>query len=351
MLRRVLFLMLCLFPFGWSQQASAMLCCQTDCNENNGGFEVYGEYLYWKAVQDQMAYAGTGLTDIFGSDNPFPTGASKAKIVEPHFKYHSGFRVGVGYQLPCTYWDTQVAWTRLHDTNSSSVSQREGVFPFGALISIFGSSSENGPGLANEARSHWHFAFDTVDLQLGRTLESMCNLFFRPYIGARIASIRQKQNTAFFGLVDGDTGAPIDASVSRKNLFRGVGPSIGIDGSLKFCSQWSLNGGVSGALLYGRLDTHNIITISENGQVGSIDLKNREKYRLRPNANTYFGLGWESCFCEKYQVKLGVSYEMQYWWNQWDVPGDLVGVLFTGGDISQGDLMLHGITARAQIAF
>lgn len=363
MMRRVLSLMLMTFSFAWSQQIAAIPCCQTECEVDCKGFEVFADYLNWNVAQDQMAYAARipNLSSfISSSSGPSPTNID-FDVIEPSFKHHSGFRVGVDYDMPCSNWDFQIAWTRLHETNKSHVSEPGGIIPpLLTLISFISSSS--GPSvvssssdpLPNTAKSHWHFEFDTIDLQLGNSCAVLCDVIMRPYVGARIATIKQKQNVGYFG--ETDHGIPIQPSLSRKNDFWGVGPTVGIDASLKFCSHWSLFGGFSGSLLYGKFHVKSITNLGEgfdgsSSGPKSITLKNKKRHHLRPNMDAYFGVGWDYCFCEKFQLQLGVAYEMQYWWNQWQVPGDLVGALVTSGIANQGDLMMHGLTARVGVSF
>lgn len=347
MLSRFLSFLLVIASFAWSPQVSGIRCCEIDsCCPNEGGFQVYADYLYWKVVQDQIAYATNGAPNLRG---PIVGSSSTIKVVEPSFKYHSGFRIGGGYQVPCANWDFQVAWTRLHDKHSSSVSHHDQIFTLASLIA--GLATAEDTLFADSARSNWHFKYDTVDLQVGGSCSALSCIAVRPFVGARLAQIDQKQNIEYGGLRDPRTEAPLFVSIARKNKFRGVGPSIGLDAHMKFWCQWSLFGGVSGSLLYGRFDVKNEPTFSEADLSITIDYKNHKKYRLRPNVDTYFGIGWESAFSECYQIKVGVAYEMQYWWNQWQAPANIIGSVLTGANSPQGDLMLHGLTARVGVSF
>lgn len=347
MLCRFFSLLFCVVSFAWTHQVAGLPYTPTNCEAATcGTFHVYADYLYWKPVQDQMAYAMKAPIELAPSGDLPTSGLIKAKVVQPSFKYRSGFRVGVGYDFPCTFWDTQVSWTSLHDKVKSRVSGTNRVLPLSGFLLVTDSDS-----LANSGVSHWHFEFDVIDLTLGRNFMPVCDVFFRPYVGAKIANIKQKQNSAFFGLTN-RAGEPVFLSTSKRNAFRGVGPSLGVDAALKFCSNWSLNGGISGALLYGKFNTHNNSELLTDGDLLAIHVKDRHKFRLRPNMNTYFGIGWETCFCDSYQFKVGVAYELQYWWNQWQVaPGDNLAGVFNAEASGQGDLMLHGLTASIGLAF
>ncbi len=91
------------------------------------GFNVFvnGEYLWWKAVQDDLEYVASvwkgQSTCINSSVNGIPTGdrllpSYQAKEQAPSFEYSSGFRIGAGINTSYNGWDIVVNWTRLRTT-------------------------------------------------------------------------------------------------------------------------------------------------------------------------------------------------------------------------------------------
>lgn len=324
------------------------------------GIKIYGELLYWKVVQDQMQYAAVlpgGIQHIIqafqrGGDHPVQL-SEKLSIVDPSFKFKPGFRIGLGYEVPCSNWDFQLAWTRIHEKTSSSVSNKEnGVIPLTLPIaSIFGFVNRDPSQFAfgSEAKSHWNFEFDTLDLQVGRTCSCLNCLDFRSYLGVKAASIRQNQHIEYLGF--SVNKGPVNLRNTRKNNFYGVGPSFGFDASWGFCPHWNLSSGICGALLCGKFDVHEHPSATLDPNFIKLDLKNSKKGRLRPTVDATIGIDWDACVCDRFQIKVGVAYEVQYWWNQWQAPSSVRGSLIDGGSSAQGDLMMHGLTAQLAVAF
>lgn len=86
------------------------------CDESKG-IKFYGEYLNWRVVQDQMQYAAVLLggvqqiidrIEILEETNQLNV-SEKISLVDPSFKCHSGFRLGLGYENTCSDWDVQLA--------------------------------------------------------------------------------------------------------------------------------------------------------------------------------------------------------------------------------------------------
>src|SRR5579883_3514835 len=119
-----------------------------------GNFDLFGEFLYWEARQDQLQYA----IDIKGglkSVIDFVTGPAahltqKISIAQAAFEWKPGFRVGAGYFFSCSDWDITLFWTWLHEHTTTSISDpNNGIFPseFPAS-SIFDLDTQN-PTLGN----------------------------------------------------------------------------------------------------------------------------------------------------------------------------------------------------------
>ena len=242
--------------------AIAELSYETECCPSSWGkFNVYGKVLYWKAVQEQTAYAAilpggiqpiiqaisnenektesiglsTLLLDLAVADESGTLAiAEKLKISDPVFKYEPGFTIGLGYQTACGDWDFQLAWTRLHEKITSCVKDETGgVFPLtapvGVIFGFVGEKETSQFSFATKAESRWKFQFDTLDFEIGKTF-SFCNCVgLRPFLGIKAASILQKQTNEYIGF--DVMGEPVSLAVEKTNNFRGVGPSLGFDAS------------------------------------------------------------------------------------------------------------------------
>lgn len=116
-------------------------------------------------------------------------------------------------------------------------------------------------------------------------------------------------------------------------------------------SDFNLTAGIGGAFLCGKFDVsqHPFVT-QETFSVG-VDARNNRKNRIRPFADAKLGLDWTKTFCNGYGLEIGVSYEVQYWWNQWQPAPSVIGGVLNGGTSPQGDLMLQGLTVEAAFIF
>lgn len=321
------------------------------------GVSIEGEFLYWKVSQDQIPYAAVlpgGLQPIIDtfSSSQNPQVRELLEIKDPNFKYKPGFRIALGYTPPCSNWNFNLSWTRLHEKiASSTVSNEQGIIPTTMPVAIITGFINREPsqfGFGTEAKSQWKFQFDTWDLLVGRKF-SICGLENTPYLGVKAATINQSQKVNYLGFsVDGN---PLKLQNKMKNHFRGIGPCLGINSSWAFCNGWSLWGDVSGALLCGRFDLHSDPSVSQDITVIGFKIKPSKKTKLRPTVGAQIGIGWDTMVCDQYHVTLDVAYEAQYWWNQWQAPTSVVNTLFSAGHSAQGDLSLYGLTAKLGVGF
>lgn len=348
-----------LMPFAASGNECEDYCEVEPCMIPVGNFQIYGDYLYWKVSQDQMQYAAVlpgGIQQIiqdFQTQESSVRVSEKLKIIDPKFDFQSGFRIGLGYIFPCSNWDVQLAWTSIHEKTHSQVSNRDqGIIPLAMPVSsIFGFINRDPAlfGFGSKAKSNWHFEFDVIDLEIGRNCACSDQLVLRPYVGLKMASIRQKQHIDYFGFsVDGTS---IGLANKKKNDFQGIGPSFGVDFGWGFCSNWSLSGSLSGALLCGKLDVKERPVADVGPNSITFELKNSKKNRVRSVVAANLGIDWATCICNKVGALIGVYYEAQYWPNQWNCLSSVASGLIVGGNSPQGDLMMQGLTAKVALSF
>lgn len=333
--------------------------CYDACNDCGSGIEVYGEYLHWKVAQEGMEYAAVlpgGVQQIIMDIMDSPDAVQldeQLEIIDPSFNYRPGFRVGIGYRVPCSNWDFQLAWTRLHQKIGSSVNSDEnGIIPLefpAAIVFGFINRDVNEFAFANRAHCHWHFEYDTIDLEVGKTC-CLSNCFiFRPYAGVRAVSIKQKQELEYFGFSVDDV--PVTVQDVKKNNFHGIGPSFGLDFSWEFYSGFNLTSDISAALICGKFNVNDKRALALDPNFINFEIKNPKKWHVRPVVDASIGFDWRSCFCEQYHVLIGVYYETQYWWNQWQAPSSVENSILSGGASPHGDLTMHGVTVKASVAF
>ncbi len=325
--------------------------------------KVYGEYLYWQVIQDQMQYAGVlnggaaRLIEQIGG--PFDNLIEQARVVEPHFKWNSGFRVGFILKDSCSSWDLDASYTRFdYRQKSHTMTSGHQILPLSvpasAIFAFINQSNSANIQFGVEASSDWHFNYNVADVTLGRGAYFWSDFAFRPYVGVKGAWILQKQFVQYFGnetrLSKRTPFIPVTVDVIKRNHFRAVGPSIGVDNSWGIGCGFSLTSGVSGALVYGRIHVEEIPHIGIASHDIKVTLHTDKLHRLKPTVDGYIGLDWTGSF-DGFGVVAGVSYEVQHWWNHWNAPGSGVSIILTGGQPPIGDLSLHGLNAHVAITF
>lgn len=307
------------------------------------------EYLYWEIQEDN-------LYPVIFADQRVVNGTNEnnLKLKNQKFEYTSGFRAALGYNFHYEKYDVNLAWTRIHPdtTTHYSVSGTKN------LIAIpFFDQTDADVAKAGSFVSHWHVNYDMLDLEMGCKYTIGRRFKLRPNVGLKGGWINQlqrmKSNSIFLGQPMDEI---VQGSVNRRNDFNGIGPRIGVDLRYGFGSHLGVFSAISGALLYGNFDlkTKTFLSDSSNGGVPGqgpsiVTIENSEKH-LSPTVQILLGCDWARCFNQTYWVRFGAGYEVQYWWNQMRSNNSIPQLLFVNTPAG-GDLMMHGLTLQASLAF
>jgi Legionella pneumophila major outer membrane protein precursor len=81
---------------------------------------VSGDFLWWKAEQDNLQYVATvnAGAPVCDTTTSYYLQSYKLRNHAPQYKYDPGFRVGIGYNMPYDGWDLFVNWTRFYTSAS-----------------------------------------------------------------------------------------------------------------------------------------------------------------------------------------------------------------------------------------
>lgn len=341
----------CLFAIGLlsAKPVHADWDCCDPCSTMS--YEVSASYLYWGASEDYLGYAVDNInfnqTGFF-----FPQPSSHLK--EPKTEWKSGWRIEAGAYDSCNPWGLHFAWTHLYSNTHSSVSSD---FPriAASQIAFTGTNNmgnnNNGPFLAaTDASSHWKLRVNEYALDFDYLVKCDCQVSIRPYVGVFGATIDQKQNTFYANLTNGGTSAfTIDGTVHRKNDFWGVGPHFGVGVRWGFLNCFSLIGDVSGAWLFGKFKNRSTFDVPLF-IAGEFPNFHSNTWRGRPMTSASIGLEWANQFCDSYAATLGVSYEFQYWWQQWRSASNLLDNVISASG-RWGDLCLQGLVVTGGVTF
>ena len=311
------------------------------CSELNGVY-VTGEFIYWKARQEELVYGA--LTDF---DFDLTTG-DPSLVAEPQeidFQYDPGFKLGLGGDLPFDGWDLYLNWTRFHNRISSSLTSDEN-----NIFAFFGGSIGDLPGppfLGRSAKGSWNLMFNSLDFDWGRRFYLSKTLSIRPSFGGKAVWIHQKFNYSVQdteGIIVNIPGNP--ETYKLKNDFWGIGPYFAFDGKWTFGWGFGLYGEISSALLWGKFEQKARIVRNLFVPFEAIDFVRRidfEAHRVRPTAQAFIGFDWEWCFIPKWlSLNFRIGYETQYFWSQLVNPTE---------GLEESDLTFEGLTFMGRIDF
>jgi len=334
---------------------------QTIPSKECGTWYFLADYLYWKPCPDgAFDYV---KAERHGSENNVKVHSdTKSAIGEAE----TGFRLGVGYQFPCSDWDIGVRWLHFDpsDSRKASLSSGEKIIPFGGYFLL----PELQILMVNDgltkvevispmvAKGHWDLDLDVVDLEFGMHMLFGRCLFLRPHVDVRIATIDQELKIASQGSVSGvEIGGPFQAKSRFKNEFKGIGPRIGLDTRYELGCGWGLYADVAAACLFGHQDAsfkENLTVDITMGGSQEFDLFTKSKsnrHCTRVITDAAFGIYWRTCFCcGLYNLSVKCGWEHHYFFSQGVADAFPGNQNFSHED---KDLPTQGLTISAVLAY
>lgn len=280
--------------------------CENVCPSSYHNWSFSAEALFWKACEDGLAYGTQVRVTPIGTNFRIDS-----RIKKPHFKWDTGFRLGLNYNLPCDCWGLAFYWTHFHTHTHSH--HRSPATDTDYFIPGFGTSTFGSLGQApiTDTTARWKKNVELFDVELGRPFCFNHCLTLRPHIGIRAAWIRDTyriRNKAPFETASNqvtDTEQDIQR-LKLRNDYEAIGLRAGLD------SQWDLGCGISlyskAALsaLYGHYDIKNRIVHllfggepSENQVLAqTVHVEQKDSFcACRGISDLAVGLRWRACFC------------------------------------------------------
>jgi hypothetical protein len=303
------------------------------------------EYLFWRPSQTGMTYC-VSLSDFETS----PVSA-KTKAIQQTANWDSGFRVGIAADLPQIPGALAIMWTRFHEISKSTSSDP---FIIGTQLGGIGSGFMiGGAGVdAGKPQSKWNLGIDIVEADLGYDWGSNDCFLLTPYVGVVAGIIDQTQTITYNNFFDTDNAAFFDAQIKQKNDFRGIGPKLGIKGSVVVGKGISLTGNLAASFFYG--NSRSPVKFSVQGDPIGFPLPetrvNYHKLRVLPSLQAQVGFNFCLYREKQYALEFAASYEVQYFMNTWRNQNSQNQNLFTS-DVGYGDLTLQGLTASFTLKF
>ncbi len=296
------------FSYGDSRECienSDCNSCQPACC--NSWF-VSADFLYWRTFESGLDICTPCVVSDFINADGVLVSQFCGRGQDLHFGWDPGFRIGIGYDLPCSDWDLSVYWTHFY------------------------SKAQNNTH-ANEI--HLNVNYNVIDL-VARYECDLNNCFsLNPLLGLRGAKIHQNLHMA------SDPNATCDSEVSNftninnsKQKFFGVGPLLGLEAEWNMGCNFSFYTDIAISWLYGNFDVN---FAGSNEFPGAISRYNVCKHLNANLAVTDAGLGirWQTCFCTNriLMLELGLEHHRYFDYNRFGCSGDLSfdGVNFSAG--------------------
>jgi hypothetical protein len=299
----------------FSQQAIDFPSANPELRNSWNGF-AEASFLYWWTQADDLAFA-----------------LSETKVKNPHFKPEIGFKVGAGAFLPHDDWDFLVELTHLHSRATANVKH-------GPVTPLWTTPPEIAGGFVDQVHGHYRLHFALIDFELGHKFFITRSLILRPYVGVRMAIIRQKYLIDYIG---GNLFPEGKGYVSMKNKFIAPGLLNGIDLDWKLKRGWSLYSTLGFSIQYGMVYIHQLekISFEEGKRFNIYDCFTMAK----PILDLALGFQWETYLCKKrYHFALQAGLEQHLFFAQNQL------FRFAAHDttplsLSHGILSLTGLTA------
>ncbi len=381
-----------------SGQVTVMPGCATDCCcdtpepcygyaynppvffEDCCGWFADIEFLYWKPCQEGISYGSVyslRVTDSFGFDSFDLMGCLDGTVKNPKFEWDAGFRVGIGYRLPCDCWEVGLRFTHYRTDNCGScISGQFDSYPdFGgdyALGSVFAPAYSTIVDVYYptdfemwKVCTDWKIHFNQVDLEFAREfLVGRC-VTLRPYAGLRSIFIEERYNidTVAQGTASGSGNEALDLKeyVKMKNDFKGTGLIAGLQSTFGFGCGLAFYGNATGSLIYGEYEINQKDEITfvdgtstgANSAVRVSHTKHDNHNCLLAGADIEFGLRWRQAVnCERNAFTLKLGWEHHCWFD-YNKLRSLASPSFSNvvDNSPSGNLYFYGIVFAATIDF
>lgn len=317
------------------------------------GFYMTADFLYWIAHEEGLEYATTGIK---GTGNTAASNVTRGSAKDPNFKWKPGFRVGIGWTLPNSYWDFGATWTWYHATAHGSTSHAAPTDTnplFASLESPFAGSILGASSNLSAASAKWRLCYNVLDVELGRSFFPNKHLSVRPHGGVRGAWLNQKYSNQYTY-----ADATDSAVLSRKlrNNYHAAGFKTGVDSLWHFNRYFGIFANTSVSLLGGNFHIKENDTNTSNTDAAALNntiIHTKDSlFGVAPVVETamgfHFMIGPER---RHYWFDLNAGWEYAVWFNQNQMPlyvDDIARGTFIR---ERGNLHLMGFTLNAKLHF
>ena len=302
------------------------------------------DWLIWQAHEN-----GTGYAVKTKAEQPSATALYNSSIKNLHFDWDSGFRIGLGYNLPHDGWDVVAGWTWFQTNASGHVNKGNGAVlsanPYDlAELSIDGYTSSS---------SHLNLKLNMIDLDLGREFFVSKWMTLRPFMGLRTGWINQKLKSNYNGPIP--TSSVSELNSYARNNYWGLGLHSGLDSEWGLGAGFSLYGNAACSILNGFFQVSDYLYSEFRSGTHNDHITNSDSFRIgRVIGELAMGVRWDTMFANDH-----CHFSIQGGWEQLMFFGQNQMKHFYGSFLSnagayfanQGDLTFQGWTLSERLDF
>lgn len=283
---------------------------------NQTSVNAFGNFLYWKASLDGVAWATTAkvVARPSGGDT---LDDFKTRMV--HFDYSPAFQVGIGVGLPYDQWDVSVQWLR---TDSTGRDHARGDLTIDVGNKIILDEIGLIQGLLtppNRASAHCRVHLHIIDLVLGRTFFWSKYFVFRPFAGVRGAWLKLDWDLSFTMPIQ--SHAPLDQTYTFadiNNRFNAAGLIGGFESKWNLYRGFGLFSHATASLIYGvssektKQEFFLIPAMTSDLFEQTFSAKN-STHAVKGVFDIAIGLKWEKDLTKRWHLLLRAGYDFFYW--------------------------------------
>jgi len=302
------------------------------------------DWLYWKTSETGLSY----VMKQEGFNPNFPEFMGFGNLIDPKFAWRSGFRAGLGYNIPSDQWLLNTTWTWYEGKAESKTHASGGDILFPTLIHPNVFNDEN-IFSCNDSHADLLLHVNIIDLNLGRPCQLGKKVTFHPYIGLRNAWLYQTYDIDYDDLFYYNTNdfalepALDNYFIRMINDFWGFGPRSGCDMDFKLGGDVSLFGGFTLSLLYGTFQISHAEHFQTHTDEGVMLSEKSHFHAGRFITDLRLGTRWSRSFHkERFRILLEASWEHHLFFSQNQMIRFVDGQNFGTFVQNQGDLYLQG---------
>lgn len=359
-MKKIILNLLSVFLCGLTTQATANCCGQNynDCCEwsiLDGKMTVGADWLFWKVQQDGIFPGRIIVDEDSTAENDHCIPITKTRGIHTNPKWHSGFRVYLGYELPCDCWDVNLIYTY--------VPSHEKIVDFKSDHECKRFSSAFSDRDFHFFASKWNLSWNTIDLDIGRSVCFGECLKIRPHIGFRASWFDQKFRAFGAGqAIETPEMIVLFDALKKRQKFQGYGVEAGVWTDYKLACGLSLIGHFGGSILFSKFNVHSkkadgFITMNEEtlSKIKARDISDEDVvtnatfgkdsfFIATPTLDYFVGLQYADSFCDMFfKVYLGWEQHVLFDTNRFLSRGNFCA--------SRGNLCAQGMTLGLQVGF